>query len=138
MRLSGQDVERGTFSHRHAVVHDQETGGHYTPLGHVFSGQKKRQFTVSNSPLNEFGVLGFELGYALENPNSLVLWEAQFGDFANGAQVPLGHLARGEGGGVKQTCECRSGLFEPLLVFFDLRLLVGCVWGLLKRASLAR
>ena len=88
VRLSGQDVERGTFSHRHAVVHDQETGGHYTPLGHVFSGQKKRQFTVSNSPLNEFGVLGFELGYALENPNSLVLWEAQFGDFANGAQVP--------------------------------------------------
>ncbi|KAK9832587.1 hypothetical protein WJX81_001617 [Elliptochloris bilobata] len=87
VRLSGQDVERGTFSHRHAVVHDQETGGHYTPLGHVFSGQKKRQFTVSNSPLNEFGVLGFELGYALENPNSLVLWEAQFGDFANGAQV---------------------------------------------------
>ena len=97
MRLSGQDVERGTFSHRHAVVHDQETGGHYTPLGHVFSGQKKRQFTVSNSPLNEFGVLGFELGYALENPNSLVLWEAQFGDFANGAQVPYERLARGVG-----------------------------------------
>ncbi len=87
MRLSGQDVERGTFSHRHAVVHDQKTGEHYTPLGHVFSGQKKRQFTISNSPLNEFGVLGFELGYALENPNSLVLWEAQFGDFANGAQA---------------------------------------------------
>lgn len=101
VRLSGQDVERGTFSHRHAVVHDQETGGHYTPLGHVFSGQKKRQFTVSNSPLNEFGVLGFELGYALENPNSLVLWEAQFGDFANGAQVPHGYLALG---GMKQTC----------------------------------
>ena len=95
MRLSGQDVERGTFSHRHAVVHDQATGGHYTPLGHVFSGQKKRQFTVSNSPLNEFGVLGFELGYALENPNSLVLWEAQFGDFANGAQVPPRRLALG-------------------------------------------
>ena len=95
VRLSGQDVERGTFSHRHAVVHDQETGGHYTPLGHVFSGQKKRQFTVSNSPLNEFGVLGFELGYALENPNSLVLWEAQFGDFANGAQARRGRPAVG-------------------------------------------
>ncbi|KAK9823376.1 hypothetical protein WJX72_002327 [[Myrmecia] bisecta] len=87
VRLSGQDVERGTFSHRHAVVHDQKTGEKYTPLQHVFSGQKPGQFTVSNSNLSEFGVLGFELGYSLENPNSLVLWEAQFGDFANGAQV---------------------------------------------------
>jgi len=87
VRLSGQDVERGTFSHRHAVVHDQETGERYTPLAHVDDGQKPGQFTVSNSSLSEFGVLGFELGYALENPNALVLWEAQFGDFANGAQV---------------------------------------------------
>ena len=66
----------------------QKTGESYTPLSHVFSGQKHGQFTVSNSSLSEFGILGFELGYALENPNSLVLWEAQFGDFANGAQVP--------------------------------------------------
>ena len=87
VRLSGQDVERGTFSHRHAVVHDQETGERYTPLANVYEGQKPGQFTVSNSSLSEFGVLGFELGYALENPNALVLWEAQFGDFSNGAQV---------------------------------------------------
>ena len=87
VRLSGQDVERGTFSHRHAVVHDQKSGERYTPLAHVFRGQRPGQFTVSNSSLSEYGVLGFELGYALENPNSLVLWEAQFGDFANGAQV---------------------------------------------------
>ncbi|XP_078429347.1 uncharacterized protein LOC144701403 isoform X2 [Wolffia australiana] len=87
VRLSGQDVERGTFSHRHAVVHDQETGRIYCPLDHVMSNQNEEMFTVSNSSLSEFGVLGFELGYSMENPNSLVLWEAQFGDFANGAQV---------------------------------------------------
>jgi len=87
VRLSGQDVERGTFSHRHAVIHDQKTGEKYTPLRHVFEDQQPGQFTVSNSSLSEFGVLGFELGYSLENPNSLVMWEAQFGDFANGAQI---------------------------------------------------
>lgn len=87
VRLSGQDVERGTFSQRHAVLHDQKTGAKYVPLGHVFQGQKQKQFSVSNSSLSEFGVLGFELGYSLENPNSLVMWEAQFGDFANGAQI---------------------------------------------------
>lgn len=70
----------------------QVTGESFTPLSHVFSGQKPGQFTVSNSSLSEFGILGFELGYALENPNSLVLWEAQFGDFANGAQVRLQSL----------------------------------------------
>ena len=85
--MSGQDVERGTFSHRHAVVHDQKTGERYFPLGNVFDGQKPYQFTICNSSLAEFGVLGFELGYSMENPNSLILWEAQFGDFANGAQV---------------------------------------------------
>lgn len=87
VRLSGQDVERGTFSHRHSVLHDQKTGEKYTPLAHVFKGQRPGQFTVSNSSLSEYGVLGFELGYSLENPNSLVMWEAQFGDFANGAQI---------------------------------------------------
>ncbi len=61
MRLSGQDCERGTFSHRHAVVHDQQTAESYTPLGHVFSGQKPGQFTVSNSSLSEFGILGEQL-----------------------------------------------------------------------------
>ncbi|MCO5602599.1 hypothetical protein L7F22_056733 [Adiantum nelumboides] len=87
VRLSGQDVERGTFSHRHSVLHDQTTGKKYCPLDHVIMNQEEEMFTVSNSSLSEFGVLGFELGYSMENPNSLVLWEAQFGDFANGAQV---------------------------------------------------
>jgi 2-oxoglutarate dehydrogenase E1 component len=88
VRLSGQDVERGTFSHRHAVLHDQrDYGNTYTPLQHVYQGMSTKDFKVSNSSLSEYGVLGFELGYSMENPNSLILWEAQFGDFANGAQV---------------------------------------------------
>ncbi|GJR88131.1 2-oxoglutarate dehydrogenase, mitochondrial-like protein [Tanacetum coccineum] len=87
VRLSGQDVERGTFSHRHSVLHDQETGERYCPLDHIVMNQHEEMFTVSNSSLSEFGVLGFELGYSMENPNSLVIWEAQFGDFSNGAQV---------------------------------------------------
>ena len=86
VRLSGQDVERGTFSHRHAVVHDQATGARYNP---ICSAGPKGLFTISNSSLSEFGVLGFELGYALESPAQLVIWEAQFGDFANGAQVMI-------------------------------------------------
>lgn len=104
VRLSGQDVERGTFSHRHAVLHDQNTGEKYIPLSHVFPGQRPGQFTVSNSSLSEFGVLGFELGYSMENPNSLVLWEAQFGDFANGAQVIFDQfLSSGEAKWLRQT-----------------------------------
>lgn len=87
VRLSGQDVERGTFSHRHAKVHDQKTGNTFIPMSGIFPGQKDRQFCISNSSLSEYGVLGFELGYSLEDPNSLVVWEAQFGDFANVAQV---------------------------------------------------
>ena len=89
VRLSGQDVERGTFSHRHAVIHDQNTAATYTPLKHVCRDQHPDHFIVGNSPLAEYSVLGFEMGYSLENPNALVLWEAQFGDFANGAQVGL-------------------------------------------------
>ncbi|CAA0825556.1 2-oxoglutarate dehydrogenase- E1 component [Striga hermonthica] len=84
VRLCGQDVERGTFSHRHSFIHDQETGERYD---HVMMNQDEELFTVSNSSLSEFGVLGFELGYSMENPNSVVLWEAQFGDFSNGAQM---------------------------------------------------
>ena len=64
-------------------------GAKYSPLSHVFPGQKPYQFTVTNSSLSEYGVLGFELGYSMENPNSLVLWEAQFGDFANTAQASV-------------------------------------------------
>eukprot|EP00955_Chlamydomonas_euryale_P013832 149388-Chlamydomonas_euryale.AAC.1 len=70
----------------HAVVTDQESGDKYVPLAHVYKGQPREMFTVSNSSLSEYGVLGFELGYSMENPNSLVTWEAQFGDFANTAQ----------------------------------------------------
>ena len=87
-RLSGQDVQRGTFSHRHAVWHDQPTGETFTPLNNI-SDEQQQFFSLVNSPLSEFGVLGFELGYSWESPNQLVMWEAQFGDFANGAQVCL-------------------------------------------------
>lgn len=93
VRISGQDVERGTFSSRHAVIHDQKTGERYIPLQHISSNQKPGSFAASNSSLSEFGIMGFELGYALENPNSLVCWEAQFGDFANGAQVRLSNFS---------------------------------------------
>ncbi|GAA0161965.1 dehydrogenase [Lithospermum erythrorhizon] len=104
VRLSGQDVERGTFSHRHSVVHDQETGENYCPLDHVIMNQDPEMFTVSNSSLSEFGVLGFELGYSMENPNSLVLWEAQFGDFSNGAQVMFDQfISSGEAKWLRQT-----------------------------------
>ena len=86
VRLSGQDVERGTFSHRHSVLHDQKTNDIYVPLNNIAPG-KQAHFTVVNSNLSEYGVLGFELGYSLENPTALVMWEAQFGDFFNTAQV---------------------------------------------------
>jgi 2-oxoglutarate dehydrogenase E1 component len=85
VRLSGQDSGRGTFSQRHSVWVDQTDGHKYIPLTQVPNGR----FEVRDSPLSEFGVLGFEYGYALSDPRTLVLWEAQFGDFANGAQVIL-------------------------------------------------
>lgn len=85
VRFTGQDVQRGTFSHRHSVLHDANTNHAYNSLDHIEEGQEK--FDISNSFLSEFGVLGFEFGYAMANPNALVIWEAQFGDFANGAQV---------------------------------------------------
>jgi 2-oxoglutarate dehydrogenase E1 component len=85
VRLSGQDSERGTFSQRHAVLFDQETERRYTPLKYVAPGQGR--FEVINSMLSEEAVLAFEYGYTLAEPNALTLWEAQFGDFANGAQV---------------------------------------------------
>ena len=87
VRLSGQDSERGTFSQRHSVLMDQENEKKYTPLKHIAKTQGP--FEVINSMLSEEAVLGFEYGYSLAEPNALVLWEAQFGDFANGAQVIL-------------------------------------------------
>ncbi|MET0376688.1 MAG: 2-oxoglutarate dehydrogenase E1 component, partial [Rhizorhabdus sp.] len=92
VRLSGQDSGRGTFSQRHAVWVDQKDGHKYIPLSTI-----DRRFQVLDSPLSEFGVLGFEYGYASQAPSTLVLWEAQFGDFANGAQVMIDQfIAAGE------------------------------------------
>lgn len=85
IRMTGQDSERGTFSHRHAVLHDVQTGAKYMPLQHLAPDQAPVE--IHNSPLSEAGVLGFEYGYSLDFPDALVLWEAQFGDFANTAQV---------------------------------------------------
>ncbi|HUY33195.1 MAG TPA: 2-oxoglutarate dehydrogenase E1 component [Pirellulales bacterium] len=85
VRLSGQDSQRGTFSQRHAVLHDYETGRGYMPLAHLDADQAPVE--IYNSPLSEAGVLGFEYGYSLDCPDGLVLWEAQFGDFINAAQV---------------------------------------------------
>ncbi len=85
VRMSGQDSGRGTFSHRHAVLIDQESEQRYVPINHVRAGQAP--FEIIDSPLSEAGVVGFEYGYSLADPSTLVLWEAQFGDFANGAQV---------------------------------------------------
>ena len=85
VRLSGEDVKRGTFSHRHAVIYDQNTNEAYNRLGRL--AEKQGIPYIYNSLLSEFAVLGFEYGYAMANPNNLVIWEAQYGDFANGAQT---------------------------------------------------
>jgi 2-oxoglutarate dehydrogenase E1 component len=85
VRMSGQDVKRGTFAHRHAILYDAETFKEYNRLGDLSKDQGR--FMIYNSLLSEFGVLGFEYGYTLATPNTLVLWEAQFGDFYNGAQT---------------------------------------------------
>ncbi|HEV2856806.1 MAG TPA: multifunctional oxoglutarate decarboxylase/oxoglutarate dehydrogenase thiamine pyrophosphate-binding subunit/dihydrolipoyllysine-residue succinyltransferase subunit [Solirubrobacterales bacterium] len=85
IRLTGQDTERGTFSHRHLVLHDENTGLKYTPIQNLEDASAP--FELYNSPLSEIACLGFEYGYSAANPNALVLWEAQFGDFANAAQV---------------------------------------------------
>lgn len=98
VRIGGQDVQRGTFSHRHSVVHDQTVFKTYCPL-QEFVKQRKlpHNFETCNSLLSEFAALGFEVGYALEHPDTLAIWEAQFGDFANGAQVIIDQfIAAGE------------------------------------------
>jgi 2-oxoglutarate dehydrogenase E1 component len=88
VRVSGQDCQRGTFSHRHAVLHDAQTNAAYTSLNHIKPGHQA-QLQIYNSLLSEYAVLGFEFGYAMANPTALVVWEAQFGDFANGAQTMI-------------------------------------------------
>jgi 2-oxoglutarate dehydrogenase E1 component len=87
VRMSGQDVRRGTFSHRHAILRDEENDAYYSRLGHLH--EKQGEFRIYNSLLSEYGVMGFEYGYAMANPHALVIWEAQFGDFVNGAQTMI-------------------------------------------------
>lgn len=102
VRLSGEDCQRGTFSHRNAVLFDQKTQQPYVPLNHIASQQA--QIEIYNSLLSEFAVLGFEYGYSCENANALVVWEAQFGDFVNGAQIIIDQfIAAGESKWLQQS-----------------------------------
>ena len=97
IRLSGEDVRRGTFSHRHACVIDQKDYSRYYPLNRLVGTEESHQFQVYNSHLSEYGVLGFDYGYSIGNPNFLTIWEAQFGDFANVAQPVIDlYIAGGE------------------------------------------
>lgn len=102
VRMSGQDCKRGTFSHRHAVVFDVETGEPLETLNQISSNQGR--VDIINSPLSEQGVMGFEFGYSVANPEALVLWEAQFGDFANGAQIIIDQFLVASEAKWKQAC----------------------------------
>ncbi|CAI5758415.1 unnamed protein product [Candida verbasci] len=113
VRVSGQDVERGTFSQRHAVLHDQNSESTWTPLSNLSEDQGV--FNISNSSLSEYGVLGFEYGYSLTSPDALVEWEAQFGDFANTAQVVIDQFIAGAESKWKQ----RSGVVLSLPHGYD-------------------
>ncbi|MDR6560152.1 MULTISPECIES: 2-oxoglutarate dehydrogenase E1 component [unclassified Arcicella] len=106
VRVSGQDVQRGTFSHRHAVLHDANTNESYTSLNYIEEGQEQLQ--IFNSLLSEYAVLGFEFGYALANPDTLVIWEAQFGDFSNGAQTMIDQFIA--------SCESKWGTMNGLVM----------------------
>lgn len=107
IRVTGQDSGRGTFFHRHAVLHDQKTGECYTPLQHLFPQQP--HFVVIDSLLSEEAVLGFEYGFATSDPHTLVIWEAQFGDFANNAQVVIDQFI--------SSCEAKWGRLCGLVLF---------------------
>ena len=110
VRITGQDAERGTFSHRQAVLHDVNTGETYTPLANL--PQAQGAFEIYNSPLSETAVLGFEYGFSIAAPDELVLWEAQYGDFANVAQpiidqfISAGRAKWGQESG--SCCCCRT------------------------------
>jgi 2-oxoglutarate dehydrogenase E1 component len=109
IRLSGQDSGRGTFAHRHAVLHHQQTGIRHVPLARLFEGQPR--FEIINSLLSELAALAFEYGYATSAPDTLVIWEAQFGDFANGAQVVIDQFIAS--GYLKWGRLCQLTLFLP-------------------------